>query len=69
MADSKDFIKNSQEEMIGMTIFGFPLYTFMHAYGIPLIILIFVVIDAIKGNYEGKHVEEEYGIDDWYRTF
>ena len=41
-----------------MTIFGFPLYTFMHAYGIPLIILVFIVRDAIRGNYEGKKVEE-----------
>ncbi len=52
-----------------MTIFGFPLYTFMHAYGIPLIILVFIVRDTIRGNYEGKKVEEEFGVDDWYRTF
>lgn len=52
-----------------MTIFGFPLYTFMHAYGISLIILVFIVRDAIRGNYEGKKVEEEFGVDDWYRTF
>lgn len=52
-----------------MTIFGFPLYTFIHAYGIPLFLMIFVIRDTIRGNYEGKGVEEEYGIDDWYHTF
>ncbi len=52
-----------------MTIFGFPLYTFMHAYGIAAVVFIFIVIDAVKGNYEGKDVENEFGIDDWYRTF
>jgi hypothetical protein len=58
-----------RKEITIMTIFGFPLYSFMHAYGIPAIILIFVIIDAIRGNYEGKRVEEIYGVDDWYRTF
>jgi uncharacterized membrane protein len=52
-----------------MTILGFPLYTFMHAYGVPAIIFILIVIDAIRGNYEGKDVEEKYGVDDWYKTF
>lgn len=52
-----------------MTILGFPLYSFMHLYGIALILMVFVVMDAIRGNYEGKRIEEEYGIDDWYKTF
>jgi hypothetical protein len=52
-----------------MTVLGFPLYTFMHAYGIPGIMLIFIIISAIRGSYEGKKVEEEYGVDDWYYTF
>ncbi len=52
-----------------MYIFGFPLYTFIHAYGIPAVLMIVIVINAIKGNYEGKKVEQEYGVDDWYWTF
>lgn len=52
-----------------MTIFGFPLYSFIHLYGIAAVVLIFAAVDAVKGNFEGKKIEQQYGIDDWYRTF
>lgn len=52
-----------------MTILGFPLYSFIHLYGIAAVVLVVEIIQAVRGHYEGKSVEEQYGIDDWYRTF
>lgn len=51
-----------------MTILGLPVSTFI-AFIIPIIVIAITFITFLTGTYEGKKIEEEYDVDEWYRTF
>ena len=36
---------------------------------IPIVGMIFSIILMIRGWYEGKSVEEEYGVEEWYHSW
>ena len=51
-----------------MTIFGLPLATGI-AFFAPIVVILIGCVFMVMGKYEGKKVEEEYGVEEWYRTF
>lgn len=50
-------------------IFGLPMWTFFWTFVSPIVCIIITLIVALRGNYEGKKMEEQYGEDNWYWTF
>ncbi len=52
-----------------MTILGFPLHMFILIIGLSVLEIVGCGIYYLTGHYEGKKMEEEFSIDDWYWTF
>ena len=53
----------------GNGMFGLSIATAFFSLIYPLILFIGSLIYLLKGSYEGKKEEEEFNLDDWYRTF
>lgn len=50
-------------------IFGLPFSTFFFTFVWPISAMIITLVVALRGNYEGKKMEDEYGEENWYHTF
>lgn len=50
-------------------IFGLPFWTFFWTFVFPIGSIIVTLLVALRGNYEGKKMEELYGEENWYWTF
>jgi len=50
-------------------MFGLPWSTTFFVIFWPLILLVGTLIYMLSGTYEGKKEEEEFNLDDWYKTF